>query len=337
MMVRDLAAAAERPRLRDLILLVVPIYNADGNERVSKDNRPGQVGPEEGMGRRENAAGLDLNRDFMKLDAPETRALVDALNRWDPHLVIDCHTTNGSHHRYALTYDGPKNPAGDPRVVAFARERMFPDVGLLFEKATKRKAYFYGNFERNHTLWTSFPATPRFGTTYIGLATGSRSSRRRTRTPPTSSASATPGIIAWPVSTSSPGGRTRSAACSTRPGPRRRRPGPASRRRSAARREPSPTRSWPSASSRRGKGAGTSPRPSRRITRSTWSRTSGRPRASRGRSSISSRRNSGRRWRPSSGTGSWSGRRPRRRTATWKCTGSTPSADRAGSRRATGR
>src|ERR1700690_1245177 len=72
MLVRDLVAKPGHPLFKNLILAVAPIYNADGNERVSKDNRPGQVGPEEGMGRRENAQGLDLNRDFMKLDAPET-------------------------------------------------------------------------------------------------------------------------------------------------------------------------------------------------------------------------------------------------------------------------
>jgi dipeptidyl-peptidase 4 len=169
MLVRDLVAKPDHPLLKHLILAVAPIYNADGNERVSKDNRPGQVGPEEGMGKRENAQGLDLNRDFMKLDAPETRALVRFLNVWDPALTIDTHTTNGSHHRYTLTYEGPKNPAGDRSLIAFSRDKLFPEIGASAEKATGYKSYFYGNFETDHTRWTSFPSTPRFGTTYIGL------------------------------------------------------------------------------------------------------------------------------------------------------------------------
>ena len=169
MLVRDLVAKPDQPLFKHLVLAVAPIYNADGNERVSKDNRPGQVGPEEGMGRRENAKGLDLNRDFMKLDAPETRALVRFLNAWDPHLTIDTHTTNGSHHRYTMTYEGPKNPAGDRSLIAFSREKLLPEVGASVEKATGYKSYFYGNFEGDHTRWTSFPSTPRFGTTYIGL------------------------------------------------------------------------------------------------------------------------------------------------------------------------
>jgi len=169
MLVRDLVAQSGQPLFRDLILLVAPIYNADGNERVARDNRPGQIGPEEGMGIRENARGLDLNRDYMKLDAPETRALIRLLNDWDPALTIDTHTTNGSHHRYTLTYDGSKNPAGDRSLIAFSRDKLFPEVGASVEKATGYKSYFYGNFEADHTRWTSFPAVPRFGTTYIGL------------------------------------------------------------------------------------------------------------------------------------------------------------------------
>jgi hypothetical protein len=171
MLVRELVATPDHPLFRHLILAVAPIYNADGNERVSKDNRPGQVGPEEGMGQRPNAQKLDLNRDFMKLDAPETRALVRFLNEWDPALTIDTHTTNGSHHRYMLTYEGAKNPAGDRRIITFSRESMFPKLSEVVEKKSGYKSYFYGNFESNHTRWTSagFPATPRFGTTYVGL------------------------------------------------------------------------------------------------------------------------------------------------------------------------
>jgi dipeptidyl aminopeptidase/acylaminoacyl peptidase len=169
MLLREQFAGPHPPLLKDLILAVVPIYNTDGNERVSKTNRPEQDGPEEGMGQRPNARGLDLNRDFMKLEAPETRALVRFMNEWNPHLFIDTHTTNGSYHRYAVTYDGPKNPATDPRILSFMRQSFFPELTARFEKQTGQKAFYYGNFSRDRTQWTSFPAEPRFGTTYVGL------------------------------------------------------------------------------------------------------------------------------------------------------------------------
>lgn len=168
-LVRELTDRPNHPLLKDLILLVAPIYNADGNERVGKDNRPGQVGPADGMGQRPNAAGLDLNRDFMKLEAPESRALVRLLNEWDPALTVDTHTTNGSHHRYTLTYDGPKNPATDPRVLAFTRQQLFPTLTAEFKRQSGRDSYYYGNFEADHARWTTYPSTPRFGTTYVGL------------------------------------------------------------------------------------------------------------------------------------------------------------------------
>lgn len=166
---REILAQADPPLLKELILAFVPIYNADGNERVSKDNRPGQVGPEEGMGQRTNARGLNLNRDFIKLEAPETRALVRFLNRWDPALVIDTHTTNGSNHRYTITYEGPKNPAGDPAILNASRANVLPAIARAFHDSTGLNAYLYGNFDPDHTKWTTYPATGRFGTTYVGL------------------------------------------------------------------------------------------------------------------------------------------------------------------------
>ncbi len=169
MLLREVFAGAHPPLLKDLILAVAPIYNTDGNERVSKTNRPGQIGPEEGMGQRANARGLDLNRDFIKLEAPETRGLVRFLNEWNPHLFIDTHTTNGSHHRYTVTYQGPMNPAGDPHVIAFMRQSFFPEVTAAFKKRAGLDSFYYGNFSRDRTQWTTVPAEGRYGTTYAGM------------------------------------------------------------------------------------------------------------------------------------------------------------------------
>lgn len=162
-------ARAPRELLRDLVIILAPIYNADGNERFDVNNRRGQVGPEQGMGERSNAGGLDLNRDFTKLEAAETRALVAFLNEWDPHVFIDTHTTNGSLHRYLITYDGPKTPAGDPRLIEFTRDEMFPAITKLAMERYSVPTFFYGNFEKDHTRWTTYPAEARYGTSYVGL------------------------------------------------------------------------------------------------------------------------------------------------------------------------
>ena len=171
MLARELALGDEDPFpwRDDLVIVLAPIYNADGNERVRPDNRPGQVGPELGMGQRPNAQGLDLNRDFVKLEAPETRALVGFLTEWDPHLTIDCHTTNGSHHRYTLTYDYPLNPSGHPEPIAYVRDTLLPAVTDALRERTGYEAFFYGNFNRARTVWTTYSPQPRFGGPYQGL------------------------------------------------------------------------------------------------------------------------------------------------------------------------
>ncbi len=169
MFARELAMTESHPLLNDLIIILAPIYNTDGNEQFGKDNRRGQNGPEEGMGRRPNAAGLDLNRDFIKLEAPETQALVRFINAWDPSVFIDTHTTNGSYHRYIITYEGPKTPAGNERLIEFTRDTMFPAITRLSNEKYGVPTYFYGNFNREHTRWTTYEAAARYGTSYIGL------------------------------------------------------------------------------------------------------------------------------------------------------------------------
>ena len=76
MFLREVAQGQHAALFDSLVLLVAPIYNADGNERFDVDNRRGQNGPVRGMGQRPNAQGYDLNRDHMKLDSPEANALV---------------------------------------------------------------------------------------------------------------------------------------------------------------------------------------------------------------------------------------------------------------------
>jgi hypothetical protein len=169
MLARDIVSAEKRPLLKDLVLVICPIFNADGNEPIARSHRPEQAGPVQGVGIRENASGYDLNRDFVKLETPEVRALVHAFNEWDPAIFIDCHTTNGSYHRYALTYDGPRHPAVPAALIELVRDRLLPDAGRRLEKATGFHSFFYGDFSRDHTLWETYPVQPRYGVQYFGL------------------------------------------------------------------------------------------------------------------------------------------------------------------------
>jgi dipeptidyl aminopeptidase/acylaminoacyl peptidase len=167
MLARDLTGK-ERALLKDLVVVIAPIFNADGNEKIAKTNRPRQAGPVEGVGVRINAQGLDLNRDFIKLESPEVRALVRFFNQWDPAVVVDCHTTNGSYHRYTITYEGGRCPAGDSPLITYVRDRMLPDLTRRLGRAGYL-SYFYGIISRDRSRWETVPATPRYGTHYVGL------------------------------------------------------------------------------------------------------------------------------------------------------------------------
>jgi dipeptidyl aminopeptidase/acylaminoacyl peptidase len=167
MLARDVALDTAKPLLKDLVILLCPDFNPDGNEKIDPKHRPEQNGPVGGVGVRTNAGGLDLNRDFVKLESPEVRALVKLLNRWDPAMVIDCHTTDGSLHRYTETYDGPRHPnAGD--LVAFSRDKMLPEIGQRLEKKGF-PSFYYGNFSADHHRWTTYEPWPRYGVQYVGL------------------------------------------------------------------------------------------------------------------------------------------------------------------------
>ncbi|HSB10104.1 MAG TPA: M14 family metallopeptidase [Blastocatellia bacterium] len=166
-----------KPLLDKLVILIAPIYNADGNEKISVMNRTAQNGPPGGVGVRENSKGLDLNRDYMKLESPEAQALVRLFNRWDPHLTVDLHTTNGSYHGYHLTYSIPLNPTIDPRILAYHREKMMPAIGKAMLAQHKFRTYYYGNFEGpapkpgepDKRRWEAFTHQPRIGQNYVGF------------------------------------------------------------------------------------------------------------------------------------------------------------------------
>ncbi len=153
---------------QSLRLIFVPNFNADANERRGTFHRPGQAGPSAGMGLRENAQGLDLNRDFVKLETPEVRSLVAAINVYDVDVLIDMHTTNGSLHRYELTYDIPHNPATPVAVDNYLRKQLIPTVTQRMSDVGY-STFYYGNFDAAHRRWDTYGHEPRYSTEYMGV------------------------------------------------------------------------------------------------------------------------------------------------------------------------
>ena len=172
MLARDILLADKMPYLDDLVILIAPIFNADGNEPISPDNRRNQVGPEKGVGVRYNGQNLDLNRDGLKMESPEVQGLVEnILNRWDPSLLVDCHTTNGSYHQEPVTYAWILNPNGDSSLINYMRNKMMPAIDQTLEKKYDVLSIPYGNFRnfKDPDGWVPAGPEPRYITNYIGL------------------------------------------------------------------------------------------------------------------------------------------------------------------------
>lgn len=174
MLLRDLTLGPLRPLLDSIVLIVVPIYNPDGNDHFgpASRQRPGQNGPDT-VGLRPNGQGLDLNRDYVKMEAPETRGAAALLNAWDPDLFVDLHTTNGSYHGYALTYSPGLNP-NSPPANSYVRDHFLPLVRERVRRRYQMEIFPYGNFinQNPDSLrlgWVTYDARPRFGTNWMGL------------------------------------------------------------------------------------------------------------------------------------------------------------------------
>ena len=155
LLTRDLATrgTAMNDALDHLTILVVPQINPDGFST-------------EPSAQRGNRWGLDLNRDYMKLEQPEIRGYVqNVLLAWRPHLFIDGH--NGGAFPYNINYQCPSHPGGDLRLTALCDERIFPAVDDALEAEGYLSWYYQAG---NRTRWTVGGTDPRIGRNYGGLA-----------------------------------------------------------------------------------------------------------------------------------------------------------------------
>lgn len=180
LLLREIANGQHAKWLDPLVLIVAPIYNADGNERVKMTERNLQNGPIGGVGTRPNAQELDLNRDHMKLESPEARSLAQLYRDYDPHVVLDLHTTNGSYHAYHLTYAPPLHPNTAAGIVDSLRGAWLPEVTKAIKAKDGWDFYYYGNLQGGGARgeggnpnvekgWYTFDHRPRFGTNYAGI------------------------------------------------------------------------------------------------------------------------------------------------------------------------
>ena len=141
--------------------MVVPQLNPDGFSTPD---------PQRG-----NIWGLDLNRDYMKLEQPEIRGYVqNILLPWAPHLFVDGH--NGGAYPYNLNYQCPSHTTPDTRITELCDERIFPAV----DEALGTEGYLGWYYQRgNENRWDVGGSDPRSGGTTAASQTWSASSSSR--------------------------------------------------------------------------------------------------------------------------------------------------------------
>lgn len=201
MLARDLLARSGSldgaQLLANLTLVIVPLFNPDGNDAIDPGNRAlhlpklsGQLGPDTGVGTRVNAAKINLNRDYMRQESVEMQLLQRRVcQAWQPDLTIDNHATNGSVHRFSMTYDVPHTGlSGRPEPIAYVRDVLLPPVTAAMKTNHALDAGWYGNFVEDERIidadqevsptsivkegWMTYPHHPRFGSNYRGLCGG---------------------------------------------------------------------------------------------------------------------------------------------------------------------
>jgi hypothetical protein len=194
-LLREFALGQHKDWLQSMVFLITPIFNADGNEKFALNNRQRQNGPVNGMGTRANAQGLNINRDFMKLDTPEAKAFVKLWVDYDPQIGFDLHTSDGSYHGYHLTYSPPLNPDTNPAITRLMTAEWFPFVTKQVKGKHNWETFYYGNAstpggrgfgggapgaQRNACAnvdppqgvtreWRTFEHGPRFHNNYVGM------------------------------------------------------------------------------------------------------------------------------------------------------------------------
>jgi murein tripeptide amidase MpaA len=127
-LLRDIVIAKTQAALLDHVVFVfIPVYNIDGHERRSAFNRINQNGPEL-AGWRGNGSNLNLNRDYMKADAPETRAFLKMFHRWLPDFFVDDHVTDGADFQYDVTFAIDDTPDVAPATAKWIRAAVTPEL-----------------------------------------------------------------------------------------------------------------------------------------------------------------------------------------------------------------
>ena len=143
---REVAQGKHDDLLKDLVVIIVPNNNPDGNDDLDKNRIETQFTPKL-VGTRSEGNGLNINRDMTKLESACARTIVQLMNDWNPILFIDAHATDGSYMRHAVTYNWGLNAGTDPELPLDIAEKVVKKYAEMHNVDMDEMGY-YPNGER---------------------------------------------------------------------------------------------------------------------------------------------------------------------------------------------
>lgn len=169
MLARDLLADERGDAtLNNVVVCIVPMYNIDGALRRGR-SRVNQNGPAE-YGFRGNARNLDLNRDFVKLDSRNARTWVQAFSHWQPHVLLDNHTTNGADYPAPMTLIHAQRDKLHPVLSDLMRTQLVPTLYERMQASGYPMMPYYNPLRsESDSAWVEFYDSPRYSTGYAAL------------------------------------------------------------------------------------------------------------------------------------------------------------------------
>ena len=152
------------------VLLFVPVFNVDGHERFTPNNRPNQRGPIE-MGWRTTAQNFNLNRDYVKADSPEMQAMLALVNAWNPLAYIDLHVTDGAKFEHDVSIQVEPVYSGDAKLRQAGLALRANVIADLAAQGAQPQSYYmsFAETDNPQSGFVDSVSEPRFSTGYFQL------------------------------------------------------------------------------------------------------------------------------------------------------------------------
>lgn len=172
-LIREICFGPKTGLLENQILIFCPNYNPDGNDKLSATSRPSQEGSPKLTGERSSGEGFDLNREGIKVEALESKALMkNIILKWDPILFVDLHTDDGSWIGYALNYAPAFLSAGMASTTNYVVDSLLPSITTATFKRSGLNIFSHGYMSMRpgqQTTFSTYSHLPRYIVNYMGL------------------------------------------------------------------------------------------------------------------------------------------------------------------------